>query len=129
MNQFLTMEGRIGRLKYFAFTTVLTVLTYAASFWVGMFVGLTGGTDATASFFGFVLGVASTVLIAFQVVRRLHDMNRPGWHYWLLLIPFYNIYVSLVLLFVKGTDGANAYGDDPLLPSSTAGSQPTGAAG
>ena len=129
MNEFITMQGRINRLKYFAYTLVITVVSYAAFFWVGMFVGLTGGTDATASFFGFILGLASTILLALQTVRRLHDMNRPGWHYWLLLIPFYNIYLTILLYSEKGTDGRNEYGDDPLLPAETTGSQPTEAAG
>ena len=47
-------------------------------------------------------------------IKRLHDLNRPGWHWWLLAIPFYNFYLGLVLLFQKGTQGANQFGRDPL---------------
>jgi len=52
--------------------------------------------------------------MAFAAVKRLHDLERPGAHYWLLLIPVYNIYLALVLLFKRGTSGPNRYGDDPL---------------
>ena len=52
--------------------------------------------------------------MAFEVVKRLHDLDRPGTHYWYLLIPFYNIYLGLLLLFKRGTSGCNQYGDDPL---------------
>jgi hypothetical protein len=36
-------------------------------------------------------------------LRRLEDLGRPRWHFWLLLIPFYNIYLGLVLLLLPGT--------------------------
>ena len=63
------------------------------------------------------IALAGAVVAAFQAVKRLHDLGRPGWHYWLLLIPLYNIYLAIVLLFVKGTPGTNPYGVDPLLHS------------
>lgn len=47
-------------------------------------------------------------------VKRLHDLNRPGWHWLLLMIPLYNIYLGIMLLFKKGTDGSNEFGADPL---------------
>jgi uncharacterized membrane protein YhaH (DUF805 family) len=47
-------------------------------------------------------------------IRRLHDLNRSGRQYWLLMIPIYNIYLSLILWFKRGTRGPNRYGPDPL---------------
>ena len=32
----------------------------------------------------------------------------------MLLIPLYNIYLGLTLMFQKGTEGENAFGTDPL---------------
>jgi uncharacterized membrane protein YhaH (DUF805 family) len=52
-------------------------------------------------------------------VKRLHDLDRPGWHWWLLGVPFYNIYLGLVLLFKKGTEGQNQFGRNPLDAVST----------
>ena len=34
-------------------------------------------------------------------------------HYWLFFVPFYNIYLGLVLLFTRGVQGNNQYGPDP----------------
>lgn len=42
-------------------------------------------------------------------VRRFHDLGRTGSDYWLLLIPFYNIYLGLVLLMKKGDESPNLY--------------------
>jgi uncharacterized membrane protein YhaH (DUF805 family) len=60
-------------------------------------------------FGGFWAAIAVTV-------KRLHDLDRPGWHWWLLMVPLYNIYLGFVLLFQKGTVGPNRYGHDPLGP-------------
>jgi len=51
-------------------------------------------------------------------IYRLHDLGRPGDHYLLMLIPFYNIYFSLLLFFKKGEPRKNEYGYDPLLEMS-----------
>jgi uncharacterized membrane protein YhaH (DUF805 family) len=85
------------------------------SFVLGLIVGMSGGTLQTGVIMGSIVGIAAAVVIAFQAVQRFHDLDRPGSHYWLLFIPFYGFpYLSLVLLFKKGIDGANRYGPDPL---------------
>ncbi len=48
------------------------------------------------------------------VVSRLHDLGRPGYHYFLSWIPLYNLYFAVVLLFKKGEDFDNKYGADTL---------------
>lgn len=49
------------------------------------------------------------------IVKRLHDLERPGWHFFLLGIPIYNLYLWLLLLCRGGTVGRNVYGPDPFL--------------
>jgi uncharacterized membrane protein YhaH (DUF805 family) len=56
---------------------------------------------------GLWAGIAITV-------KRLHDLDRPGWHWFLLAVPIYNIYLGLVLLFQRGSWGGNRFGPDPL---------------
>ena len=50
-------------------------------------------------------------------IKRLHDLERPARHWLLLMVPVYNIYLGLVLLFKKGTEGPNEFGPDPLAGS------------
>ena len=60
---------------------------------------------------GLVIGFANASLI----VQRLHDLGRPGYHFWLIFIPIHNIIFILTVLCVKkGQIGANKYGLDPL---------------
>jgi len=39
----------------------------------------------------FVAWCASVVIQAAAAVKPLHDNDRPGTHYWLLMVPFYNL--------------------------------------
>ena len=109
-----SMEGRYNRARYFWTVFVLSLVLYVVCLVLGRAIGSAGGTPATGAVLSLLITIPGTVIIAFQYVKRLHDLDRPGSHYWLFLIPFYNIYLGLVLLFKKGTEGANKYGPDPL---------------
>ena len=108
------MEGRYNRAKYFWTILAINVVTFGISFTIGYAIGASGGDTTTAGVVGFIVGIGASVVCALQVVKRLHDLNRPGTHYWLAYIPIYNIYFSLLILFKRGTDGENQYGLDPL---------------
>lgn len=47
------------------------------------------------------------------LVRRLHDINKSGWYYFVSLIPFIGGIWLLILLFTEGDQGENDYGLDP----------------
>ncbi|WP_282753517.1 DUF805 domain-containing protein [Desulfuromonas thiophila] len=109
-----SMEGRYNRAKYFWVMLAIAVVGQLISVGIGIAVGSSGGDPEAAGAIGLIVGIGIAVVYAFQVVKRLHDLDRPGTHYWLALIPIYNIYFGLLLLFKKGTEGENKYGPDPL---------------
>ena len=49
-------------------------------------------------------------------VRRLHDLDRSGWWWWLGLVPIVGALVLLVWFCSRGTEGNNRYGPNPLNP-------------
>lgn len=65
-------------------------------------------------------GIILLILRISLSVRRLHDLDKPGWFLLiqaLFFIPGINLILfifNLYLLFAPGTKGANKYGDDPL---------------
>ena len=62
-----------------------------------------------ASIFGYVLmlfGLAALVPAIAVGVRRMHDVDKPGWF---IIIPIYN----LILACTEGTKGPNQFGPDP----------------
>ena len=47
------------------------------------------------------------------VVRRLHDLGKSGWWYWIALIPLVGSILLLVWTVMDGEPQPNAYGDVP----------------
>ena len=54
-----------------------------------------GGILSECAWLLFVLAFWSVTVVT---IRRLHDLDRPGWHWFLQLVPLYNIYFCLMLL-------------------------------
>ena len=110
--ELFSFEGRVNRGWYFLHIVLDDLVILGL-----MIVLLTvGGVLGTPLFFlpmiGVILGGVWAALAV--TVKRLHDLDRPGWHWWLFMIPLYNIYLGLVLLFGRGTRGPNRFGPDPL---------------
>ncbi|MBF6027213.1 DUF805 domain-containing protein [Pseudomonas sp. P115] len=113
-----TINGRIGRLRYLAWTLVLTVAMLVA----GGIIATAGFAVATASptagiILGSLLGFAlciAIVVVSVQIgVQRLHDLGWSGWLYLLNLVPLVNSIFPLLLLVMPGNPGANQYGAPP----------------
>ena len=113
-----TIHGRIGRLRYLAWTLVLTVAMLVAS---GI-IATAGFAVATASptagmILGILLGFALFVAllwVSVQIaVQRLHDLGWSGWLWFLNLVPLVNSVFPILLLVLPGNAGANQYGAPP----------------
>jgi uncharacterized membrane protein YhaH (DUF805 family) len=46
-------------------------------------------------------------------VRRLHDVGKSGWFYFIILIPLVGAIWLLILFCTEGVAGLNEYGDNP----------------
>lgn len=119
-----TVHGRIGRLRYLAWTLALTVALLVATgiiSTVGFAVATASPTIAIilGSLLGFALFVALVVVSVQIGVQRLHDMGWSGWLYLLNLVPVVNSVFPILLLVLPGNAGANQYGAPPP-PNSTA---------
>lgn len=120
----LSVEGRIGRLRFLAWTMVLSLVTLPI---VGVFallaLGLVSGDSTTGLIIGAIL--ACFLFIGFLIVsilfsvQRLHDIGWSGWLWLLNLVPFVGSFFPLVIMVVPGNTGANRYGPPPP-PNSTA---------
>lgn len=104
MNELFKTEGRINRKKFIIRSLIYFLIWFFLTAIVLSF------SDSLA---GFVF-MGYLVIQSFLVVRRLHDIGKPGHYYWTLLIPLYNIYLGILLLFKKGTEGRNQYDEDSL---------------
>lgn len=128
---YANFQGRAARSEYWFFAlfvgiiaVVLTgLLMLGMNFQTGEITGL--GYVIIAVLVVFYLGILiPSIAVA---VRRLHDRNMSGWWYLgfivLSAIPFVGIVASIAMLVIfclKGTDGDNRFGPDPLRPSARA---------
>jgi len=60
-----------------------------------------------------VLALATFIPGLAVAVRRLHDVGKSGWFYFIVLIPLIGAIWLLVLFCTEGDRGENQYGADP----------------
>ena len=105
-----SVTGRIGRLRYLAWSMVLSLAT------LGL-LSIAGGMFALSSLVGIPL--MGLVIIGFLVVtvqigvQRLHDIGWSGWLMLLTLIPVVGSIFPLVMLLAPGGKGPNRFGPPP----------------
>jgi len=104
-NKYATFDGRAGRAEYWWFA-----LFYLIIYAVALVIDIVAGTK-----FVFILIVSLGMLLPTLAagVRRLHDIDKSGWWYFISLIPFIGGIWLLVLFVQAGTPGQNSYGPPP----------------
>ncbi|SCY80822.1 MULTISPECIES: DUF805 domain-containing protein [unclassified Pseudomonas] len=114
-----SFDGRIGRLRYLAWTMVLTLALLplvGIGFWLS-----TAWLLASDSVAGLIVGglLAAVVVLAFAFVsiqfnvQRLHDLGWSGWLWLINLVPFVGSIFPFILIIAPGNTGANQYGPPP----------------
>lgn len=119
-----SIEGRIGRLRFLAWSMVLSLVTIAV---VGVFALIALALVSTDSTAGLIIGgiLAFVLCVVFLIatilisVQRLHDVGWSGWLWLLNLVPFVGSFFPLLLVVLPGSGVANRYGAPPP-PNSTA---------
>ncbi|HKW15130.1 MAG TPA: DUF805 domain-containing protein [Candidatus Krumholzibacteria bacterium] len=113
MANLFSMRGRISRREYMVASLANSVVSYVFVAAIGWISATSDSGFRDATLLGIVIFVASTLVQGFYSVRRLHDLGRPSHDVFLLLVPFYNIYFSLILCFTRGTSDKNERGPAP----------------
>ena len=99
--KFLKIKGRLNRQEY--------ILRNIPVLYIFLFGGIFD-FKGVATYFLFI----SMILWTMLTIRRCHDMNLSGWFSLIGYIPYVNLVFLFALLVIKGTDGPNKYGLDPL---------------
>ncbi|MBT6204467.1 MAG: DUF805 domain-containing protein [Rhodospirillaceae bacterium] len=107
----LSFEGRLNRQPYW-----MTALAFmVGSIVVGVLDAIVfGSVDSGMPVLTLIYSLAIVWPALAIAVKRLHDRGRSGWFYLLVFVPILNIWPMIEILFLRGTDGANDYGADPL---------------
>lgn len=129
VDKYVTFSGRASRSEYWYF--MLFYFLLAIVFVVlGVLLGGMSSVETGEMSVGvmLVLGLGALVYLGLflpmisVVVRRFHDRNLSGWWYLASLVagavPYVGILASIavfVLTVLRGTDGDNKFGPDPLV--------------
>lgn len=105
--KYVTFSGRAARSEYWWFI----LFTSLAGLVVGFVDGFVSGSDGLdpsplSSIYTLVIFLPS---LSVQV-RRLHDLDRSGWWYFIVLIPLIGAIILLVWNISEGTLGDNRFG-------------------
>lgn len=107
--KYTNFKDRAGRKEYICFITLFYAFMFAAVFFEKSL--------EKNSILYISIGLCGLLFIIPWIsvhVRRLHDLNRSGWWFFLgTIIPFGIIILLVILLFLKGTTGPNKYGEEP----------------
>ena len=119
-SKYATFQGRASRSEYWFFY-LFNILLEIGLLIVGLILGAIVG-DGTGALAG--MGIAYVLLCIYGLialipsisvfVRRMHDIGRSGWWYWLALVPLVGVIVLLVFLLTGSDRGDNQYGPEPL---------------
>ena len=111
-----SFQGRIPRSTYWYY-----FLAYMGLYVIALVIDSVLGTYDEENGIGLVSTLLSLVglLTGLAVsVKRCHDRGRAGWFLFISLIPIIgSIWLWIELGFLRGTDGPNKYGSDPLTVS------------
>lgn len=113
-----SFQGRIGRLRFLAWTMVLTLVTLGIGIVLALFGLALLSSDSNAGLIlagllAFIL-VAALGFVSIQFsVQRLHDIGWSGWLWLLNLVPFVGSFFPFVMMVMPGNSTANRYGAPP----------------
>ena len=113
----LLWRGRFSRLSYLAWMGLTFILFVCVLFFDFFRLGLHSieiyslDMISKAFFPSIIFMIASFYPFFVFMIRRLHDLNQSGWYSLFSLVPILSFFFYLYLMFAKGQDRRNTYGN------------------
>ena len=111
LKKFAVFSDRSRRKEYWYFMLFNIVVIYVLEGIDALLETLTG-LGVVDLLIG-IYGLAAIIPFLAVSVRRLHDIERSGWWYFINLIPLIGPIVMLVFTLLDSTPGDNRYGPNP----------------
>ena len=105
ISQYADFSSRARRSEYWYFV-LFNVLFSCVALIIDTLLGTAGIFNGIYALFVFIPGLS-------VLVRRLHDVGKSGWMYFIVLIPIIGYIWLLVLLFTDSEVGENKWGANP----------------
>ena len=104
LKKYADFSGRSRRKEYWMF------------FLINIIIGIVLGLLATILKTGILSTIYSLAVLIPGIavcIRRLHDIGKSGWWWFIVLIPLVGPIWLLVLVCTEGNNGNNQYGSNP----------------
>ncbi|MGN6100342.1 MAG: DUF805 domain-containing protein [Devosia sp.] len=108
--RYFEMSGRSSRRQFWLYQLVLLVIYAVGLYADWRTTGIPPNPQRHGFFAAFVL-IFHAVPSMTLTVRRLHDIDKSGWAFWVLLIPVAGLIAMIVWCARASTTGANQYGE------------------
>jgi uncharacterized membrane protein YhaH (DUF805 family) len=119
LKNYATFTGRARRSEYWFFVLFNIIFAIVAALLdnlLGSTFTMNFGAGPVSSLYGYIYtlyAIAVFIPGLAVLVRRLHDVGKSGWFFFIVLIPLAGIIWMLVLLFTDSVPGPNKYGLNP----------------
>ncbi|RCS26944.1 DUF805 domain-containing protein [Polaribacter sp. WD7] len=116
LRKYVEFSGRARRKEYWMFVLFHFIFI---SLLVIILISSTGSFDTNAepnSIVALILSVYifGTLLPSIAVtVRRLHDIGKSGWWYFISLVPYIGSFILLIFMCMEGEKRTNKWGKNP----------------
>ncbi|MCL2040229.1 MAG: DUF805 domain-containing protein [Bacteroidetes bacterium] len=107
LKNYANFTGRARRKEFWMFVAVNVAISFILGFIGGII------SDILGNIVSGIYAVALVVPSIAVAVRRLHDIGKSGWFYFLLLVPIIGAIILIVWACKPGDEGENEYGQDP----------------
>jgi uncharacterized membrane protein YhaH (DUF805 family) len=111
LKKYAVFDGRARRKEYWMFVLFNILFSMAAGI-LDSILGLDFRSSGSG-LIGTVYGLAVLIPGIAVMVRRLHDVGRSGWFFFINLIPIIGWIWFLIVLCTDGNPGLNKYGPNP----------------
>ena len=113
LTKYATFSGRSRRKEFWMFFLFFYIFTIAFTF-TGFMIDLAFEFNGIIYASVYVLFTLLMTIPSLAVtVRRLHDIGKSGWFYFVIFIPLIGAVWFLILMIQNGDVGNNQYGPDP----------------
>lgn len=114
LKNYANFSGRARRKEYWMFI-LFYMLLYIPFYVISMYATSQNMATLNLIVSGLMVIISLGLCIPSLavVVRRLHDINKSGWYYFMGLIPLVGGFILLYYLLKEGDKGENLYGPDP----------------
>ena len=103
-DNYANFNGRASRQEYWMYNLFIFIFTIVVGFIDGFL---------SLGFLSLLYVLAILIPGLAVLVRRLHDVNKSGWWFFIIFIPIIGTIWMLILLCTDGNPGENSYGPSP----------------